>query len=189
MEKSQNITGLLQDWNAGNQKALEKLFEVIQVRMRKLASSYLRQEQAKSMQSSDLVNEAYFALLNGKIPDWENRAHFFGIVARLMRQILVQHARKRAAQKRVDPEKLTTAEDYQLVAPTQPAEFLLLEDALELLESVDPRQCRIVELRYFGGLSVRETAVALDCSESTVTREWRLARAWLYRELKTRSER
>ncbi len=177
MEKTQNITDLLQDWNAGNQKALEKLFEVVQVRVKNLASSYLRQEQARSMQSSDLVNEAFTSLLNGKIPTWENRSHFFGIVARSMRQILIQHARKRSAQKRVDPDKLMAAEDYQLVAPRKPAEFLQLEEALLVLESVDPRQCRVVELRFFVGLSIKETAVALDCSEATGTRDWRLARA------------
>ena len=184
--KGQDITGLLQDWKAGNQQALEKLSSIVQKRLQNLASSYLRREEYQSLQSSDLVNQAYVSLISGHMLAWEDRAHFFGILARLMRQLLIQHARKRVAQKRVGRDKLSSLEEGRIQVPSKPAEFILLDEALQVLESIDPRQCGIVEMRYFGGLTIEETAVAMGCSESTVVREWRLAKAWLYRELKSR---
>ena len=183
MDESQDITVKLQAWNEGNQKALEELSGVVYRRIRKLASRYLRHEEFQTMQSTDLVNQAFISLITGKLPKWENRAHFYGILARLMRQILIQSARRRSAKKRIGRDQWTDFEVERLLAPRRPSEFVRLDETLQVLESIDARQCRIVELRYFGGLSIEETAVALDCSASTVVREWRLAKAWLYREL------
>ena len=122
----------------------------------------------------------------GRRPEWDDRGHFFGILSKLMRQILTQHARKRAAKKRMDAGDVQTLKEDVLMAPGEPRHLLFLDEALTRLERLDPRQCQIVELRYFAGLTVTETAVALECSTSTVKREWRIARAWLYRELKSR---
>lgn len=188
MGKGEDITDLLKDWNAGNQLALEQLVSVVHLRLKKLASSCLRTEEFKSLYSTDLVHEAFIALIEGKVPVWEDRAHFFGILAYLMRQVLMQHARKRLAQKRISPTKVSSAEVGLLPAPSRPTEFIQLEEALQTLESVDSRQCRIVELRYFGGLTIKETALALGCAESTVIRDWRLAKAWLCRELSDRRQ-
>ena len=177
----QDVTGLLRRWEEGDKEALEELMPLVYSELRRLAAHYLRIERSgHTLQPTALVHEAYLRLVDQKHVAWQNRAHFFGIAARMMRRVLVDHARRRAAGKR-------NAATYQIAPEGAEAdrdlEILALHDALTGLERLDARQARIVELRFFGGLSVEETAEAAGVSTATVKREWRTARAWLRREL------
>jgi RNA polymerase sigma factor (TIGR02999 family) len=182
---STQVTQLLLDWSDGNQQALDQLMPLVYDELRRLARSYMRRERSdNTLQPTALVNEAYLRLVDQRNVRWQNRAHFFGIAAQLMRRILVDRARSRQAIKRGgEGEKVPL--DEALVASSQPDdEVLALDDAMARLAELDPQQSRIVELRFFGGLTVEETAEVLKISPATVKREWSLAKAWLYREIK-----
>jgi len=178
-----DLTALLRDASEGDQNALDRLMPLVYGELRKIAASYLRQERKDhTLQPTALVHEAYLRLTHQKDVAWQNRAHFFGIAAQMMRRILVDHARKRQAAKRdASAWKVATAEvdDGAESAP----ELLALDRALEELEKIDPQQAKIVELRFFGGLTVEETAEVAGISPRTVKREWRTAKAWLRREI------
>ena len=185
MQSGEGITQLLIDWSKGDQAALEKLMPLVYDELRRLASNYLRRERAShTLQPTALVNEAYLKLIDQRNPKWQNRAHFFGISAQLMRRILVDHVRQHQAVKRGGSEKqrisLTSAEK---VARTPEVDLLALNEALEELEKMDPQQSRIVELKFFGGLSIEEIAEVLKIGHATVERDWKMARAWLRRQL------
>ena len=180
-----DITLLLRRWNGGDQEALERLIPVVYGELRSLASGYLRRERpGHTLQPTALVHEAFMRLVGQNRVVWQNRAHFFGIAAQMMRRILVDHARRRRSDKR-DAGAYRIASgpsDGELTTDRDP-ELLAVDEALTRLESLDARQARIVELRFFGGLSVEETAEVVGISTATVKREWRTARAWLRREL------
>jgi len=180
------VTRLLLDWSKGDKAALDELMPFVYQELRQLAASYLRQEkQGHTLQPTALIHEAYLRLVDQDTPHLENRAHFFGVAARLMRQILVDHARTRVAAKRGGGGQKISLDDAQgLVAVRdEPSELLALDEALKKLASFDERKCRVIEMRSFGGMSVEETASALGVSEPTVKRETRLAQSWLRREL------
>ena len=177
-----DLTALLREASQGDRMALDRLMPVVYSELRKLAGSYLRQERSDhTLQPTALVHEAYLRLTNQRDVEWQNRAHFFGIAAQMMRRILVDHARKRQAAKRdAAAWRVSTAEiDASETAP----ELLALDRALEELEEIDPQQARVVELRFFAGLTVEETAEVAGISPRTVKREWRTAKAWLRRTM------
>ena len=178
-----DLTALLRDASEGDQTALDRLMPLVYGELRKIAASYLRQERKDhTLQPTALVHEAYLRLTHQKDVAWQNRAHFYGIAAQMMRRILVDHARKRQAAKRdASAWKVATAE-VDGGAESAP-ELLALDRALEELEKIDPQQAKIVELRFFGGLTVEETAEVAGISPRTVKREWRTAKAWLRREI------
>ena len=163
--------------------ALDQLLPLVHRELRRLAGRHMRHERAgHTLQASALVNEAYLRLIEVKQVRWQNRAHFFAMASRLMRRILVDAARAKAVQKRAGGLKVSLDEAVA-VAGTPFQDFVALDDALNALESVDPRKCKVVEMRFFGGMSLEETAEALHLSVGTVKRDWRLAKAWLAREL------
>ncbi|HSE25219.1 MAG TPA: sigma-70 family RNA polymerase sigma factor [Pyrinomonadaceae bacterium] len=183
--QNEGVTQLLVDWSKGDKEALERLMPLVYSELRRLATNYLRRERpGHTLQPTALVNEAYLRLVDQKNARWENRAQFFGISAQLMRRILVDHARQKQAAKRggVGQQRLsiTSAEAF-VDAPG--IDFLALNEALEELSQMDPQQEKIVELKFFGGLSIEETAEVLRISHATVERDWKLARAWLRRRL------
>lgn len=180
----QDVTGLLRQWTEGDQDALQKLMPIVYEELRRLAGHYLRLERPNhTLQPTALVNEAFLRLVGQKEVVWQNRAHFFGIAAQMMRRILVDHARRRAAAKRDAGLRVELTQPGAEEAFDREPELLALDEALTQLEALDPRQARIVELRFFGGLTVEETAEVTGVSARTVKREWRTARAWLRREL------
>lgn len=171
------------DVRAGNQSALNKLLPLVYDELRKIASSYLSQERSgQTIQTSDLVHEAYLRLAEADV-SWQNRAHFFGIAARSMRQILVDYARRRNAEKRGGGMTRVSLSESVLVLDEDFSRLLMLDDALRRLEQVDPRLCKVVELRYFSGLTVEESAEVLSVSTRTVENDWNLAKAWLFRTM------
>jgi RNA polymerase sigma factor (TIGR02999 family) len=177
-----DLTALLRDASRGDRMALDRLMPVVYAELRKLAGSYLREERPNhTLQPTALVHEAYLRLTSQREVAWQNRAHFFGIAAQMMRRILVDHARKRQAAKRdAAAWRVSTAEfDASENAP----ELLALDRALEELQQIDPQQAKIVELRFFAGLTVEETAEVTGISPRTVKREWRTAKAWLRSEM------
>lgn len=178
------VTRLLQAWSNGDPAALERLIPHIYDELYRLARGYMNRElPGHPLQVTALVNEAYLRLANWKEARWENRAHFFGVAAQLMRRVLVDFARQRDYEKRGGKQR-QVAFDEALALPMQrEADFLALDDALQSLAALDARKCKIVELKFFGGLSVEEIAEVLQTSPRTVMREWSLARAWLFREL------
>ena len=183
-QKPSEITQLLADWNGGDQAALEKMMPLVYDELRRLARHYLRQERADhTLQPTALVHEAFLRLVDQRSVTWQNRAHFFGIAAQMMRRILVNHAEAHHAEKRGGSARKLALDDA--VSFTQEREFDLvaLDGALKTLEEIDPQKGRIVELRFFGGLTIAETAEAMGVSETTVERNWRLAKAWLRREI------
>jgi len=180
----QEITQLLVDWSNGNQAALDQLMPLVYTELRQLAHRYMRRERlGHTMQTTALIHEAYLRLVDQTKVRWENQAHFFGIAARLMRQILIEHARSHTRAKRGGGAVTLSLDEAALVSQARAAELLALNDALERLAVVDPRKSRVVELRFFGGLSVEETARVLNIAPNTVLRDWRLAKAWLHREI------
>ena len=185
---SPDVTQLLLEWSSGDRSAGEQLLSAVYAELHRQASGAMRRESGNhTLQTTALVHEAYLRLIDQRRVEWRNRAHFFGVAAQLMRRILVDHARRRHAGKRGKRARHLTLDDADAVAIGAPDErgvdVLVLEDALARLAALDQDQARIVELRYFGGLSIEDTAVALDVSPSTVKREWAVARAWLRREL------
>jgi RNA polymerase sigma factor (TIGR02999 family) len=185
------VTGLLRRWEEGDKEALEELMPLVYGELRRLAAHYLRIERSgHTLQPTALVHEAYLRLVDQRRVAWQNRAHFFGIAAQMMRRVLVDHARRRAAGKRDAATYRIAPEGAEPGAEAdRELEILALHDALTGLERLDARQARIVELRFFGGLSVEETAEAAGVSTATVKREWRTARAWLRRELDSAGSR
>ncbi|MCM3902481.1 MAG: sigma-70 family RNA polymerase sigma factor [Pyrinomonadaceae bacterium] len=179
---SQNVTGMLVAWGQGDEAARDALIPLVYDQLRRIARHHLRGERAgHTLQTSELINEAYLKLIEQSV-SWQNRAHFFGIAARLMRQILVDYARARHRLKRGGDRQqisLTAVDDAQ----EQVADLLALNEALETLAEVDQHRSRIVELRFFGGLTIEETAQVMGVSTPTVERGWRAARAWLQTEL------
>jgi RNA polymerase sigma factor (TIGR02999 family) len=183
--QSNQVTQLLLDWSRGNRAALDELMPLVYQELRKLAGGYLRSERPDhTLQPTALIHEAYLRMIGKDVPQWQSRAHFFGVAARLMRQILVDHARTRHAAKRGgDHQKISLDDAPQVFAQADAAEMLVLDDALTKLAAFDERRSRILEMRAFGGMSVEETALALGISERTIKREMRLAQAWIRREL------
>jgi RNA polymerase sigma factor (TIGR02999 family) len=181
---ARDVTQLLIAWTEGDQKALEALMPVVYEELRRLARSYMQRERADhSLGGTVLVHEAYLRLVNQKEVRWENRAQFFGMASQLIRNILVDHARRKGRLKRGgDVYKLAIDEGVD-VAGDRELDLVQLDDALNALAELDERQARIVELRFFTGLSIEDTAAAMGISPATVKREWVSARAWLYREL------
>jgi RNA polymerase sigma factor (TIGR02999 family) len=180
----QDVTALLRRWNEGDKQALESLLPLVYAELRAVAANCLRSERSDhTLQPTALVHEAYLRLIGQDRVAWQNRAHFFAIAAQMMRRILVDHARRRRAAKRdAVTFRITLSGLSEEPADLDP-EILALDEALKGLEALDPRQARIVELRFFGGLTVEETAEVAGLGTATVKREWRTARAWLRREL------
>src|SRR6266852_4169414 len=182
---SARVSELLLNWGHGDQNARDELIPLVYAELRRIARRYLWQERPDhTLQSGALVHEAYLRLIHDESPQWQNRAHFFGVAAQLMRHILVDHARKRIAAKRGAGAPVL-ALDPELAPAQKPGiDLVALDDALSKLTALDSQQGRLIELRFFGGLSIEETAVVLGVSPATVKREWVTARAWLRRELK-----
>jgi RNA polymerase sigma factor (TIGR02999 family) len=185
MSTPDGVTQLLVDWSKGDQAALERLMPLVYSELRRLATNYLRKErQGHTLQPTALVNEAYLKLVDQRNAKWQNRAQFFGISAQLMRRILVDHARQHQAAKRggVDQQRLSITNAEGLMKQSE-VDLLALNEALDELAKMDPQQGRIVELKFFGGLSIEETAEVLGIGHATVERDWKMARAWLRRQL------
>jgi RNA polymerase sigma-70 factor, ECF subfamily len=177
------VSGLLQAWGDGDRGALDKLTPIVYDELRRLARRYMRGERpGHSLQTSALVNEAYMRLVDYKGMKWQNRAHFFAVSAQLMRRILVEHARRHNL-KRGGGVQHVSLEETAVVGGDRPADLVALDDAMVELARLDPRKVQVVEMRFFGGLSVEETAEVLQVSPVTVMRDWRTAKGWLYREL------
>ena len=178
------VTQLLIEWSHGNKAALDKLMPLIHDELRRLAHHYMSRERPDhTLQTTALVNEAYLRLVNRKDAHWENRTHFFAIAATLMRNILVDHARSHAYAKRGGGAHKTDLDEAMVVSQQRAAEVIALDDVLKKFAVFDPQQSRIVELRFFGGLTIEETAEVLNLSPATIKREWKTAKAWLYHEL------
>lgn len=188
MPGSGDVTRLLQEWRNGSQEALDRLIPLVYAELRTLAARYLsRERQDHTLQTTALVHEAYVKLIDQHSVDWQNRAHFFGIAANLMRRILVDDARHRRRHKRGDGVRPAALDEVPVAAvdpPLDAVDTIALDRALTELEKLDPLQARLVELRFFGGLTVEEAAAVLEVSPSTVKREWAIAKGWLYRALK-----
>lgn len=179
------VTELLERWSLGDQSALDELTPLVYNELRHVADAYLRRERPDhTLQATALVNEAYLRLIGQKHGRWQGRKHFYGIAARLMRQVLVEHARKHKAEKRGGGRVAVTLDHYEDVADNPEVDILAVHEALQRLARFDEQQARIVELRFFGGLSIEEAAEALGVGHATIEREWAMARAWLRNELK-----
>ena len=183
-QPQEGVTRLLERWSKGDREALDELMPLVYQELRRLANNYLRRERANhTLQPTALVNEAYLKLIDQQRAHWQNRAHFFAVSAQLMRRILVDHARARAARKRGGSQYTVSLSHAQHAANEPDIELLALHEALKELAAIDPQQARIVELRYFGGLSIEETAAVMNVSHATIEREWKMARAWLYQKM------
>jgi RNA polymerase sigma factor (TIGR02999 family) len=181
---SHEVTRLLADWRGGDQEALDRLMALVYDELRRIAGRYMRGERENhTLQTSALVNEAYLRLADHRNIDWQNRAHFFGVAAHAMRHVLVDHARSRDRLKRGGGALKVALDEAVDVADEEAAELVALDDALRSLAAFDERKARVVELRYFGGLTTEEAAEVLGESPATVERDWSAARAWLMREL------
>ena len=184
------VTQLLLAWSKGDQTALEDLTRVVYEELRRLAHRYMaREHPGHALQTTALVHEAYLRLIDGKKVQWQNRAHFFAVSAQLMRRILVDFARSRLYQKRGGNAEQVSFDEALVVARGKGTDLVALDDALAALASVDPRMSQVVELRFFGGLSVEETAEVLKISTDTVTSDWKLAKVWLRQRLERNKDR
>jgi RNA polymerase sigma factor (TIGR02999 family) len=180
----QDVTQLLIRWSDGDPAALDNLIPLVYDDLRRLAHHYLRSERAgHTLQTTALAHEAYFRLASQKKVDWQNRGHFFAVCAKIMRRILVDYARSRGSAKREGEAKKAQLSEADALSQRRPPDIVAVDEALKELEAIDPRKGEIVELRFFGGLTIEETAEILKVSHATVEREWSTARAWLYREL------
>jgi len=178
------ITQILHDWNSGDESAHERLLPFVYDELKRSARRLMSRERANhTLQPTALVHEAFLRLAKQGGIDWQNRSHFYGIASRLMRQILIDHARQHGAAKRGFAQVHFSLDDVTIPVETRASSILALNEALELLEALDERQAKIVEMRFFGGLSNTEIAEALDISERTVQRSWSVAKLWLYREM------
>ena len=179
-----DVTQLLVAWGNGDSAARDALMPLVHDELRRLAHRYMGRERAHhTLQTSALVNEAYLRLIDQKDVKWQNRAHFYGIAAQMMRRILVDYARKRGFRKRGGDLRAVPLDEVMIVSPERAAEVVALDDALTSLAQLDPRKSQIIELRFFGGLSIEETAEVLGVSPGTVMRDWTFAKAWLRREI------
>ena len=190
MKSAENVTQLLLKWGHGDQQALEELMPLVYSELRRLARNYLRKERpGHTLQPTALVNEAYLKLIDQRSARWQNRAQFYGVAAQLMRRILVDHARQQRAAKRggVNQQRLSITSAGQVgdrrLSSDPAIDLLALHEALEELTTMDPQQGRIVELKFFGGLSIEETGEVMGIGHATVERDWKMARAWLRRKL------
>lgn len=182
--RTQNVTQLLVEWSNGDTSALDALIPLVYDELRRLARHYLQQEKpGHTLSSTALVHEAYLRLVNQRAVTWQNRAHFFGVASQMMRRILVDHARRRGSQKRRGEAYTLALDDPSLAVEHRSVDLVALDEALNGLAKLDQRQSRLVELRFFGGLSIEETSEVLGVSTPTVKRDWASARAWLFREL------
>jgi RNA polymerase sigma factor (TIGR02999 family) len=189
MEQSHQITQLLRSWNDGDQSAADKLIPLVYDELHHLAKRYMSEERpGHTLQTTALVNEAYVRLVDSTQANWENRTHFFGACAQVMRRILVDWARSRKALKRGGDLQEVELEEALAVAGDARVDLVAIDDALSALSVIDARKGQVVELRFFGGLSVKETAEILKISPETVQRDWKMARSWLRRELTRRRE-
>ena len=180
----QEITRLLADWGSGNSSALDQLLPLVHAELRRIAHRQMSRERpGHTLQATALVNEVYLKLAGGEGFEWRNRAHFFAVCAQVMRHILIDYARTHARDKRGGGALHLPLDEAAFQAGGRAAELVALDEALRTLEALDPQKGKIIELRYFGGLGVEETAEVLKMSPTTVRREWRRAKAWLYREL------
>lgn len=183
-QQEDDVTRLLLRVEGGDRQAVDLLLPVVYQELRRLASSYLQRERGNhTLQPTALVHEAYLRLVDQSRVQWQNRAHFFGVSAQMMRRLLVDHARTQGARKRGGDVNKIQLEDGLVAGTSREAGLVAVDDALRALEAQDPVKARIVEMRFFGGLSIEETAVAMDLSTATVNRHWRMAKAWLHGEL------
>lgn len=181
---NKDVTKLLEAWSEGDGRALEDLMPLVYDELHRMAKRYMQsQPSGHTLQTTALIHEAYLKLADQKEKHWQNRAHFFAVSARAMRHILVDHARTRQAKKRGGTTEFVSLEDVAVISNERAAEVVALDDALENLFVLEERKGRVVELRYFGGLSVEETAGVLKISPETVMRDWKFAKTWLLREL------
>jgi len=185
MQSPSDVTELLIAWSNGEQAALEDLMPLVYNELRRLARHYMGRESNanQTLQTTALIHEAYLRLIDQKRVQWQNRAHFFGVSAQLMRRILVDTARKRHAERRGGTAERLSLDDAPALAHMPAREVVAVDEALTALAALDPQKSRVVELRFFGGLSVEETAEVLNLSPATVMREWKRAQAWLYAEI------
>ena len=184
-----SVTQLLVDWQQGDQSALKKLTPLIYDELRRIAHRYVQHERnGQTLQTTALVNEAYLRLAGQKKPEWQNRAHFFAVTAQVMRHILIDHARRRRYLKHGGQFQQVTLEEASMMSEDRARQLIALDEALDELKDFDSRKSKVVELRYFGGLSLEETANALDMSVMTVRRDWRAAKAWLFRKMQEGNE-
>lgn len=185
MSDRQEVTLLLQEINDGAANAPERLLPLVYAELRKLAQSYMQNERSDhTLQATALVHDAYIRLVDWENVSWQNRAHFFSVAAQVMRNVLVDHAVKRRAQKRDFGQRIELSEDIRFNGDSD-LDLIDLDQALEALKKFEPQQAKIVELRFFGGLSIEDAAHVLDISPATIKREWAIAKTWLYRRLKT----
>lgn len=185
-ETQQEITARLIAWNSGDTAALDDVIHAVYKELRRMAGRYLRLEHpGHTLQPTALVHEAYLRLIDQTQVSWQNRAHFFAVAAQMMRRILVDHARTKQRDKRGGSARTLSLDEVLDVVKGREADLVALDEALESLTGIDPRKGRVVEMRFFGGLSVDETAEVLAVSPQTVMRDWKLAKAWLYKELKS----
>ena len=184
---SSNVTQMLHDRSDGDREVLDKLIPIVYEELRRQAARYLRRERpGHTLQTTALIHEAYLRLIDQKDVRWQNRAHFYAISAQLMRRILVDHARSRQAAKRGGSDIKLPLEEAMIASEGREVDLVALDEALERLAAIDPQQSRVVELRFFSGLSVEETAEVLGTSTRTVKRDWNVAKAWLRREISVR---
>jgi len=185
-----DVTQRLLAWSDGDREALDQLIPLVYDHLRQLARRYMRRERAgHTLQTTALVNEVYLRLIDQRQVHWQNRAHFFAIAAQLMRRIVVDHARTQHRAKRGGGAERLSLDEAALMSPAQSAEMLALDEALQSLAKIDNRKAQVIEMRYFGGLSVEEAAAVLGVSENTVIRDWALAKAWLRREMDGEKQR
>jgi RNA polymerase sigma factor (TIGR02999 family) len=186
MNEQLQITSLLKDWKSGDEEAGVALIQTVYGELKKLSSIYLKRSWNKdlSLQTTELVNELYIKLVGNSPLHWQDRAHFFGIAARMCRQVLTEYLRHRKAQKRGSGESLLMLEEHLHISDESSVDFESLNEALQALEKFDERKARLVELRFFAGLTIEETAEVLNISPATIKREWVTAKAWLYRYMK-----
>ena len=181
---SAQITELLIEWNSGNAKVLDQLLPLVETELRRIAHHLMRRENINhTLQTTALVNEAYLKLVDQRAANWQNRVHFYALASQIMRRILLNYARDRIAQKRGGRAEKVSLETVEVLSPAKSRELVALDDALQNLAKFDPLKSRLVELRYFGGLSIEETAEVLNIAPTTVSKYWQIARAWLKREI------
>ncbi|QQS42789.1 MAG: sigma-70 family RNA polymerase sigma factor [Acidobacteriota bacterium] len=181
--ETHQVTRLLAEWSDGSEKALEELMPLVYAELHKMAGRYLNKQGGHTLQTTELIHEAYLKLAGADERNWKNRAHFFGVAAQAMRHILVDYARAKGRAKRGGSPQRITLEDHLYVTDERTDEIVALDDALNELETLDARKSRVVELRFFGGMNTDEIAGVLDVSPNTVKRDWRFARSWLLNEL------
>src|SRR5689334_1536511 len=180
----EEVTQLLLDWSGGNKEALDRLMPLMYDELRRLARQQMRRERrGHTLQTTALVNEAYLRLIDQRNVQWQNRVHFLAVAAKLMRRILIDYARSRQVAKREGELRKVSIDEAASVAREPDASLIAIDDALASLETLDPRKAQVIEMRFFGGLTIEETAAALNTSHATIERDWTTARAWLYREI------